>query len=490
MPLNQFGVVADPIYAGQGGLGFIDSNQLKPQIWETLVRGDGETLGISFADFTTIFGMEMAISQDVGSHYEIHRHEAAGVVGTITAPAGAPGAAATFELQSVNTGLYGNSGNNSYVQVNETFELLRLGQQVIVTAVNPVAPNAFQITVVPTKSAADGGDLTGLVAGDNFSSLASAWEYGSDTPEGQFTQPHEVSFELQIMKLALTEDGSAFNNQLWYGTQNTEMGTDRNQYSLNAYTYEIVRRKREDRLLVATQKITNPLVTTNRPSTSGIIERILDFNGWVFTYGAFGMTWGDFDLITQAIRNNKGCARYMGMHGQNFGQMFENMNLAQYSNVTNYDAYLRRTDVTGSGEAIANALRFKSIKKDNHIFDFMPAGIFNDPDALGQNDSPYLDLAVMMPITSDPNPLFGRRQGGFPEPEAIPSFAIRYKGLGDGNRRYARGTLAGLNGLFNQQVFKATLADQHKMAMLSHIGLQTFGTHRFGLIAKAGTFGL
>jgi len=443
----------------------------RPEHNATLFRPFGDQ-GASWLITQQLLGFEKEVAaEDYHSWEEGRIHESF----LVRANVGAPGAG-----NDLVVALHANSvdaSNRFYPQVGDDVKLKNQisGYIRVVDISTPAIP---AVTIAPKNA---GSDLGAVTAGDEIIIYSNSWGEGSGQPASRVSKPTKRTGHLKMVKTTLSATGSEMTNDLWVrvvdgggnflGWYNKTRDVDLSFRHNLAISHALL----VDELVTNTTKVIDATSTAGNAVAYGTEGLITAMNARAIPYpkASGALVLDDFYAMDLALTKQHNSNNVMALCGNKRLQNVEKILFAAMYNTSVdwtkavVESGLVGDDKDASGKAVA--LSVKSIKVGERTYHFKSCNEFNNPETLGAEGFPYRDMMAIFPATTT---LDAKTR------EVIPYSGIRYKKLGNYNRRMQiwRDGAAGDDGKYVGQL------DVKHDYMRSHIGAEHVCVNKYLLV--------
>lgn len=424
----------------------------KPDKRNKLFRKFGNQ-GLPFFSVIETLGNESPVEQTAYSHFEEDWiHQTISVRANVAAPgAGNP---LVFTLGTADL----DANNRFYVQVGDE---LMFANQVTghVTDIDVTTPSAPVVTVEPHQAT---DDIGAVVAGDIVIIYSDGFAEGTNQPKSKVSKTIEYSFNTKIVKETQTMTGSEMTNRTWFDQMSD--GTPIQAYYLKGQIDTDYRMAlKMDGALLFDRPTTNPtLLATEDRTTYGLVPWIRS-GGNVDTYSPTFYALSDFDAMNNTLDQNFAPAEMLSKLGIQLQQEWENLFVNSF--VDGAIVYANFTD----GKKVTDLnIGFKTFSKTERFWHISRMGSFNHPQLYGAAGFKIPGMGLICPMDSQKDAKTGNR---------IPSFGMRYKKLGDYNRRMKIWKVGGAKE-------NTTEKDEDNLYMRSEFGSEYVASNRFFLVEQ------
>lgn len=424
----------------------------KPEKRNILFRKYGDQ-GLGFFNIIDTLGYQTPVAQTDYSHFEEDWiHQTVSVRNNV----GSPGAGNSINFTLATADL--DASNRFYIQVGDD---VMFANQVTghVTAIDVTTPSAPVVTVEPHVSTDNIGALT---AGDIVIIYSDGFAEGTDQPNSKVAKSIEYSFSTKIVKETVAMTGTEMTNQTWFDKMSD--GTPIQAYYLKGQIdcdYRMML-KMDGAMLFDRPTDNTALTTTGDRTTYGLVPWVRA-GGNVDNYNATFYSLSDFDTMNNTLDQNFAPAEMLSMLGIQLQQEWENLFVNSF--VDGAIVYASFTD----GKKVTDLnIGFKTFSKTERFWHMKRMGVFNHPQLYGAAGFKIPGMGVITPMDSRKD----AKTGG-----NIPSFGMRYKQLGDYNRKMKVWKVGGAKETTNG-------IDVDYLYMRSEFGSEFIASNRFFLVEQ------
>jgi hypothetical protein len=434
----------------------------KPEKLNVLFARYGDQ-GASYFNLIRSLGFEKQVSLDTYGHFEENRiHETVKVASDVESS----GVGADIEFTISSDSL--DTNNNFYLR---EWDVLLFPNEVTgsVTDIDVTTPTAPVVTVALND---DSEAFPSLSEDDELVIFTNAFSEGSGQPDGAIRGTWEYENDAQIIKETIGYTGSEMVNQTWFDV--TSMGYKTPAYYfLGQVDIDYRMALRIDGALLWGKRTTNTSLVdadTGRiiKTTEGLIPYIRRVgNEQTYTSGSFDVD--DFDVMDRTLDREHAGNYILGLLGIQLHQDIEN-SLVEYFKDTNIQFARQTTNdvLFNNNESLGASVNFKYLTKSERTFLMKRMGVFNNPKLYGATGYSAPQMGIWMPINKRKDPVSGNM---------VESMGVRYRGLGNYNRRMEVFQVGGAgNGL------KVTEFDRRDTYQRCHIGAHFRGGNQFILM--------
>lgn len=423
-----------------------------PEKRNILFRKYGDQ-GLGFFNVIETLGYDEPVAQTSYSHFEEDWiHQTVSVRNNV----GAPGAGVEILFTLGTADL--DSANRFYIQLGDD---VMFANQVTghVTVIDVSSPTAPVITVEPHVSTDDIGELT---AGDVVIIYSDGFAEGTNQPASKVAKSIEYSFSTKIVKETETMTGSEMTNKTWFDKMSD--GTPIQAYYLKGQIDTDYRMmlKMDGALLFDRPTSNTTLTATGDRTTYGLVPWVRA-GGNVDNYNASFYAMADFDTMNNTLDQNFAPAEMLSQLGIQLQQEWENLFINSFT-----DGAIVYASFTDGKKVTDLNLGFKTFSKTERFWHLKRMGSFNHPQLYGAAGFKTPGMGVICPMDSRKDAKTGDR---------IPSFGMRYKKLGDYNRRMKVWRVGGARETTSQ-------TDADNLYMRAEIGSEYIASNRFFLVEQ------
>ena len=441
---------------------------LQPEVFANLIRKKG-TQGGEFFNMIRMMSGEIVTGNIQYSWFEEEfKHETIGVLANVAAPGAGNDLVFTLDTTSVD------SNNNFYPRLND---VVLFKNEVVgyVANINVTTPSAPILTIRPNSAT---GAIPAVTAGEQLVIFSGQFSEGSGQPVGAFGKSEQVFGYTQIIKETITYTGTSATDQTYlrFDGQNAQKIPGDPYYFKGQEDIDFRMALKISGALLFEQPVTNTAAidpTTGEPfrATQGLIPGVRE-RGNVKLHTPGTWTISDFDEMDR-IYDREGASEYIcGFLGINFHQENNNV-LSDYFKNTNIEQAIRQsTSAVFQGNAAYQAtVNFDYLQKNGRIFMFKRMPEFSNPKLYGAPGYPMPNYGVFVPFSGTKATTDGWKG-------KLNSMNIRYKGLGQYNRKSEMWKIGSLN-----PNLRLTDVDNESSYMRSDVGFMHVAANQSILVA-------
>lgn len=423
----------------------------KPEKRNILFRKYGDQ-GLGFFNVIDTLGYQEEVKQTTYSHFEEDWiHQTVSVRNNVADPT--VGLPITFTLGTADL----DSANRSYIAIGDD---VMFANQVVGHVTAKTSGANTTVTVEPTSASDNIGALT---AGDTVIIYSNNFAEGTDQPDGKVARAIEYTFSTKIVKETNTATGTEMTNGTWFTV--TSDGKDIPAFYLKGQLDTDYRMMlRMDGAMLFDRDTTNTTLTAagNR-TTTGLVPWVRS-GGNVDDYNAGFYAMTDFDAMNNTLDQNFAPSEELSMLGIQLQTEWENL----FVNTFTEGAIVYANFADGGKKAVDLNIGFKTFSKTERMWHLKRMGVFNNPQLYGAAGFKLPGEGIVCPMDSKKDSKTGN---------LIPSFGMRYKRLGDYNRKMKVWKVGGAKESQNG-------IDKDYLYMRSEFGSEFIASNRFFLIEQ------
>ncbi len=436
---------------------------------ELFTRYDDQ--GLSMFNVIRSLGFEKEVALDTYGHYEDNKiHETIKVRNIVSQPSVGDDIVFVLDADSLD------ANNNFYPRMYDTI-LFANEVTGYISDIDVTTPADPAITVTLNDST---DQFPALAADEHLAIISNAFSEGSGQPDGAIRGVWEYDNDAQIIKETIGFTGSEMVNQDWFNV--TSDGQKIPAYYFLGQTdidYRIA--LKIDGALLFQKRTAN--ATAIDPDTGRLIkttEGLIPYTrrvGNVHPYTVGSMDISDFDEINLMLDRNFAGNYIMSMLGIKAQQEMEDLLKLYFADTNiNFTRQAVNNALFNKNESLAASVNFKYLTKNERTFLFKRFGNLSNPQTFGaytgsayQYDFP--SMGVFLPINRKKDPK---------TKNLVESIGVRYRGLGNYNRRMEVWQVGGAG-----PGMKVTEFDSRYTYQRTHIGAHFRGGNQFVLLDPA-----
>lgn len=451
----------------------------EPQILNTLFQPYGDQ-GKSYLRIRSM-GFERPVAGDYYEHWEEDLfHDTFVQLANANVIQNVAGATAMLTLDPSKIDAEGNF----YIRENDDI-VLKNEVACLVTDIT-VTPNGLgpgiprvDVTILPHDEAMAVGTVAG---GTELGIFSGVFSEGSGMPDPAASKVRKRGNEAQIIKEAIGVTGTELVNEVRIAQYN-QAGEFQGWYRQGQAGLDYRMLLKIDGMFWTSQRITNvitparaidPITKRKFKATEGVfptLRRLGHIAG--YTPGAFAIS--EFDIY-DTILEREGVAtdipNWMPM-GHSLYQEAENEMITYLQNTNiNYARQAVNDRLFKGNEALGVSVNFTYLQKASRTYLFDKLSGFSNQQTYGIAGYKYPKFGAIIPLTEKKDP----RNGGM-----IPTIGMRYRAMGQYNRRMITGKLDGIGAVAPGGIPVNTI-DASNTYQLTHMGVEMFGVKQMILI--------